>query len=292
MISKRLFLCSFFFIFVLCFNDSWASDLKVVLVVSEKIKPYYEAVDGFMAEMDKTENVSIELLEIWKSNQSNFDTKAAKLAADRYIYWVAVGPEAVRIVGEQPFPLHIKRVYSMILDPGKLILDQNYGCGISLAISPANQLRSIEVNIPWCQKVGLLYNPENNSSFAEQVTQNISRMNLKLLKVYSRQDIAKMLVADLTDIDLLWMIPDPTVISQTLVPYIIKRAMVKKVAVIGFNRFFLEKGAAASFIIDYKGIGEQTATMIKTLHDGMECSMAEPPWTMQLDKDVINLLGK
>jgi putative ABC transport system substrate-binding protein len=291
MIFRRSFLF-IFFLFVLCLNYSWASDLKVVLAVSEKIKPYYEAVDGFMAEMDKAENVSIELLEIWKAGKSNFETRVEKLAIESYVYWVAVGPEAVRLIGEYRFPSHIKRVYSMILDPGKFILGENYSCGISLAISPVNQLRSIEKNLPWCRRVSLLYNPENNSLFADQVTKKNFKVKVKLLKVFSRQDIAKMLGTNLTDIDLLWMIPDPTVISETLVPYIIKRAMEKKVAVLGFNRFFLKKGAAASFIIDYNGIGRKTARMVNALHDGMACTMAEPPWTLNIDKGVINLLGK
>lgn len=40
--------------------------------------------------------------------------------------------------------------------------------------------------------------------------------------------------------DALWLIPDRTVISESIVKYVIKEAFLRKVPVIGYNRFFMK----------------------------------------------------
>jgi len=57
-----------------------------------------------------------------------------------------------------------------------------------------------------------------------------------------------------------------------------------------FNRFFYESGAALSFIIDYRAIGQNIARMIQSLADGGGCSSTGPPFSVLLNRKAIEKL--
>jgi putative ABC transport system substrate-binding protein len=63
----------------------------------------------------------------------------------------------------------------------------------------------------------------------------------------------------------LLLIPDPTVISASLIKYIIKDGISNRVPVIGYNRFFIQNGALMAFVYDYEQIGKETALMLREI---------------------------
>ena len=76
--------------------------------------------------------------------------------------------------------------------------------------------------------------------------------------------------------DALWLIPDRTVISESIVKYVIKEAFLRKIPVIGYNRFFYETGAALAFVFDYKELGQQCAKKALSILSGKNC-LSTPP---------------
>jgi putative ABC transport system substrate-binding protein len=76
--------------------------------------------------------------------------------------------------------------------------------------------------------------------------------------VSSRKDIPAVLKGNFGEVDALWLVPDRTITTESLIRYIIREAIYNKVPVIGYNRFFYESGAVLSFIFDYREIGSQS----------------------------------
>ena len=93
------------------------------------------------------------------------------------------------------------------------------------------------------------------------------------------------------EIDVLWLIPDRTVISESIVQHIIKEALFNRVPVIGYNRFFYESGAAFSFVFDYIELGKQTAKLAIDMLSGKACQKNNPVFHAWLNPRVISRLG-
>jgi putative ABC transport system substrate-binding protein len=111
------------------------------------------------------------------------------------------------------------------------------------------------------------------------------------LEVSSKKNIPIVLQQHWEGLDALLLIPDRTVISESLVKYIIKQAISEGVAVVGYNRFFYESGAALAFVFDYKEIGEQTARLAFRILAGDVCEREDPIFHTWLNSRVIKTLG-
>ena len=112
------------------------------------------------------------------------------------------------------------------------------------------------------------------------------------LKVDSRKEIPSLLKNYLTDMDALWLIPDRTVISESIVRYVIKEAFMKNVPTIGYNRFFYESGALMAFIFNYQELGGQAAQKVLAALSDRACSDSVPLFQVWINKRVAEKLER
>jgi putative ABC transport system substrate-binding protein len=91
-------------------------------------------------------------------------------------------------------------------------------------------------------------------------------------------------------VDCIWLIPDQTVISESISQYIIKQAVLKKVPVVGYNRFFYDSGAAMAFVFDYKALGRQSADLIMDVLRQAESGTRAPVFDVWLNTSVLEKL--
>ena len=261
----------------------------VGIVVSRQIRPYLEALDG-LTEILAGAGARIQTVHL------KDDADPDRLfGASPPALMVGVGPEATRLLWEAHGESGRRIIYAMVLNPESL-MDGNSeadGCGVPLNIPVRHQLRAMAENLPGIQRVGILYDPAYNLDFFAEAEIGGPEFGLTVvpLPVSSRADIPRALRKDLDRLDALWMIPDRTVISESIVQYVIKEALLKNVPVIGYNRFFLESGAALAFVIDYKEIGRQTGRMVRTVLAGDGCGRAVPAFESIRNDRVLDRMG-
>jgi putative ABC transport system substrate-binding protein len=166
-------------------------------------------------------------------------------------------------------------------------------CGVPLDIPAQKQLEMIVRGLPSAKRIGLLYDPRYNADFFGKALAEAAALNLKVvpLKVSSKKEIPAVLNQNWGNIDALWFIPDQTVISESIVQYIIKEALFKRTPVIGYNRFFYESGAALAFVFDYAEIGRQTGHLAASVLAGKACEQEIPLFHVWQNLRVINKLG-
>ena len=234
---------------------------KVAVIVSDKIKPYLEAKQGLSEFLSASTDAEVSLFFLNELKDKKPADIFLKSAGERYDIFIAVGPAAAVFLWESPAPEPAPRLYCMVLNPEKIFSPADAARGISLNIPAQTQLEMISRSLPHAKRIGLLYDPANNSAFFNKAAKKAAVFDLKIvpLAVSSKKDIPQVLNRRLKEIDALWFIPDRTVISESIVRYIVKDALHKGLPVIGYNRFFYESGAAAAFIFDYKEIGRQSA---------------------------------
>jgi putative ABC transport system substrate-binding protein len=266
---------------------------KVAILVSRDIRPYIEAVEGMSVVLAESASAKVQVFSLEKFKGKSQDVLMQSLTGEKFDLFAAVGPEAVRFVREEPVLAKNTYLYSMILNPPRVSGQTETTCGVPLDIPAKRQLEMIDQGLRTIKRLGLLYDPRYNSEFFMKAAAEASSLDLKIvpLKVSSKKDIPIVLKQNWENIDALWLIPDQTVISESIVQYIIKDALFKKIPVIGYNRFFYESGAALAFVFDYEELGRQTGRLAADMLKGKACEKENPVFHVWLNLRVIDKLG-
>jgi putative ABC transport system substrate-binding protein len=266
---------------------------KAAILVSRNIRPYIEAAEGMSVVLSKTASAKVQVFSLEKFKGKSQDVLIQSLAAEKFDLFVAVGPEAVRFAREAPVLEKTAWLHSMILNPPRASGQAETACGVPLDIPAQRQLEMIAQGLRTIKRLGLLYDPRYNSEFFVKAAAEAPFLDLKIvpLKVSSKKDIPVVLKQNWENIDALWLIPDQTVISESIVQYIIKDALFKTIPVIGYNRFFYESGAALAFVFDYEELGRQTGRLAANMLKGKACEKETPVFHVWLNLRVIDKLG-
>ncbi len=190
----------------------------------------------------------------------------------------AIGPVAAKMVWESA-PADTRKLCLMVLDPAEL-LGRSDLCGIHLRVPVQEQFRLISQRMGPGTRIGVLYNPSENGRWILDAGVAVSLTDVMLvpIAVERTEDVAGALLSAAERIDALLFIPDSTVISETMVGYLVKNALLKGIAPVGYNSFFLETGAVMAFIIDYRKCGEAGADLAMEVLSGKRCHMQPPPF--------------
>lgn len=267
--------------------------VRVAVVVSRHISPYLEAVEGLEAGLADHADVKTEVFDLDELDDKGrvelFEGEGGKA----FGLFVAVGPEAAQYLWGGTKITGAPKVYCMVLNPGKVIGEKEKDCGIPLNIPVQTQMKMISRGFPSVRRVGLLYDPEYNAGFYQKAAAAASFLNLTVvpLEVSSKKDIPAVLKREWGGMDALWLIPDRTVISERIVNYLIKEAFLRRVPVIGYNRFFYEAGAALAFVFDYRELGQQCAQMALNILSGNRCQETPPLFHAWINRGVVEKLG-
>lgn len=268
-------------------------DAPVVVLVSMKIRPYLDAVGGVSDYFDQQEKPPIHVFYLDDYPDGGRQALVEKIVETAPRLLISVGPDAARFSGIALRTIDVRKIYTMVLSPDKVLPASGAACGIPLNIAPEIQLAYVKAALPGLVRIGLIFDPIYNAAYAKQVTAVAAGVGLTVvpLEISSRKQLPDLLTKHWEAIDTLWLIPDRTVISEGLVRYIIKEAIVRRVAVIGYNRFFYESGAALSFVFDYRAIGRQTARLGMDAVTGETCEPQCPRFDTWLNLKVTKKIG-
>jgi len=275
---------------------SQSPSVGVAIILSKQIRPYLEAVEGLEAGLAYNADVKTQVFDLEKLNDNERVELFGEKSLNEFALFVGVGPEAAQYLWEgveKKGASGISKTYCMVLNPEKVIGEKDRGCGIPLNIPVETQMEMISRGFPSVRRVGLLYDPEHNAGFYHKAAGAASYLNLTVLplEVSSKKDIPAMLNRQWGRLDALWLIPDRTVISESIVNYLIKEAFLRKVPVIGYNRFFYEGGAALAFVFDYRELGQQCAQKALNILSGKPCRDTPPLFQVWINEGVAGKLG-
>ena len=271
------------------------ASFRVAVIVSYKIRPYLEALDGIETTLKASENIETDVFFLNRSEEDNSDAFRQKLEQISFNGIIAVGPEAA-VFAWQTFPDDfVIKLFSMVLNPHKLNLARyDRLCGVSLNISASDQVRVISRAMPGVKTIGLLFDPAQNIDFYQSALFATRELDVILvpLTVTSRKDLTTVLSSHWSGIDLLWLVPDHTVITESLVKYMIKKGISKRVPVAGYNRFFYQSGACIAFVTDYRETGRKTAAMLTSVLGGGSRCIQGPFFETWVNERVLKKIGK
>jgi putative tryptophan/tyrosine transport system substrate-binding protein len=268
--------------------------VRMAIVISKQIRPYLEAVAGLEEAFAEKPEVKTEVWDLERLHHEEGKGVPEGEETGAFALFAAVGPEAAQYVWNRMGKGAVPKIYCMVLNPEKVVGVEEKACGIPLNIPVHTQIAVISRGLPSVKRVGLLYDPQHNAGFLQQAAAAAASLNLTIvpLSVSSKRDIPSVLEDRWDLLDALWLIPDRTVISESIVAYLIKEAFLQNIPVIGYNRFFYETGAAMAFVFDYRELGRQCAQEALRMLSGEGCRETPPRFHAWVNEKMIEKLGK
>lgn len=237
-----------------------ASAHEVLVVQSMAVKPYEEAVRGFVGTCKGT------MKRIVLSAQQGSDlARIVREEPPRLI--VVLGAEALAQVKKFK---QIPVVYLMVLNPPVAAQEQQRITGVTMTIPPERYLTVLKKALPDARRIGLLYDPKKSGPLVRRALQASRAMGFEVVsrEVRSAREVPALLEAMRGAIDAFWMIPDPTVLTPDSVEFLLLFAQENLVPVFSFAEKYEKMGALFSLDVDPVDMGKQAGEMANRLLGG------------------------
>ena len=247
-----LFVCILF----IGIDVSNASETEIAVIKSQDLPIYQQAYDGFK--------------KVYTGKAREFDLKGNPDESDEVVITIkenppdmilAIGLLAARVAKEN-FP-QTPVIFCMVYDPLRLSLSGDNISGISLETQPSDTFQRIRDFFPQAKWVGVLYDPKKTGKMVSQAIGTAQKFGFSLIpeEVNSAKLLPDALRAIQNKIDLLWMIPDSTVVTAESIDFIFMTALQSNIPVISFSEDMVRKGAIIAITPDYRAVGEQAGHM-------------------------------
>ena len=236
----KIFLVFFVIIFSL---PLFAEDKNTCFILSRKIKPYIEMLNGFT-------EVSKYKTDVFDLSKDRIDDNSLK----KCDVLVSAGTNANNFLKKEK--ISTLKIYTFFIykNESNNYLSDNESFGIFLYPEPENLINFYIKNK--IKKIFALYSEDKVGKYLTVAKEVFSNYNIKVTikKINYFKDIDRIILNN--EVENLWILPDKLYSSKNIIDYIITKAAIYNVKVIGFNRYFYDVGAKYSIVVDYRGIGK------------------------------------
>jgi putative ABC transport system substrate-binding protein len=234
-----------------------AESFEIIVVKSAELKPYEEVLRGIrdscactVRELKLQENEGVEGI--------------LKKPPDAVL---AIGTSVFRKVREiKGLPV----IYTMVM-PSETSgsLSPNIS-GVSIDNDPVESIMAMREVFPKAKRIGVVYDPRYTAPFVAEATKAAAAAGVELVvkKAHDQRDIPRLVNEMRNRIDILWMLPDPTVITPAMVEYLFQFSFQYNVPIFSFADKYVEMGAVAALVADPHALGVQAGEIVKTLSAG------------------------
>ncbi len=255
----------------------WADDAGVAIVLSRSIAPYVTSAEGTQ-EVLRSGGVDAIQLHDMAGDPAAGGRIASQVLRQHPRAVVAVGTEATEAMRQQVGDIPI--VSSMVVHPDRLQGTGGPLFSASMEVASAEQLARLKELLPNAKRLGIIYNPalQTESAMARrQAAVEAQGLEFLLHTVEKATDMPEALTALLPTVDVLWLIPDETVLSPETVQKVLLETLRYRVAVLAPSLLFVKQGALLAVSGDYRDIGRQAGELALSLVSGKrpKASMVE-----------------
>jgi len=237
--------------------------VEISIITSQELPIYEKTYEGFN--------------NVYKGETRRYDLKGDLMESEKVVRQikeqppeliVAIGLLAATVAKENFRKTPI--VFCSVFNPERYSLVGDYITGITLNTPVIETLSQIRNLFPDARKIGVLYDPRKNRRTLKQ-TENLGKtMGFSLIKqkVTSEMDLPNAIRSILVKADLLWIIPDSTILTSDAIDYILMNSFEDRIPIVTFSEDLVKKGALVAFSPDYVSIGEQAARLVLSILSG------------------------
>ncbi len=249
----------FLSLFILfCFTTLWNTvHAAEIAIVKSAALPYYDhAILGFKAGLPSMTKVKEYNLDGHLTQGRNIGRSLRASPPDLVL---AVGLKAAIAAKLEIFDTPV--VFCMVLNPEAHGLPTSNMSGIAVRASPGAQLAALRSVMPNRQRVGVLYEEDQTGAFVREALTAAGQQGLQLVSVAVRrpEDIPHAVRGLLPKIDVLWLIQDQVVVSESAIPFFLESTLSAKVPMFTFSSTLVQQGAVGALVLDPWAVGQQAA---------------------------------
>lgn len=244
-------------LFLLLVQGVAEAEQTIVAVQSIRVAPYEQAVTGFQSMC----GARIQRIVLSELAGADVVDRIKGIKPDMVL---AIGMGALSTVKEiKDMPL----VYLMVLNPHAIISGRNNITGVNMTIPPDRQLTILRKALPGIKRIGLVYDPKRTGSFVREARNAAKGVGITLvaMEIQSPREVPSSLHAMKGTIDILWMIPDLTVITPETLELLLLLSLEDSTPILTFSEKYVELGALLSIGIDAFDIGRQAGQMANAI---------------------------
>ncbi|HTT66120.1 MAG TPA: ABC transporter substrate binding protein [Bryobacteraceae bacterium] len=263
---------------------------RVAVVFPPALEPCAEAVEGLRARLSGN-GVAVDLLDV---NQATYAADIAEEVLRRPAVVVAVGSDAVRaVLGRESAG---KIVSTMTLEA-----DRAGGTGeagrLNAAVYLDIPLRTLVAEVrkifPERTRIGVIRNPGRRGVASQIRSQVADPGSLQVAECASADQLLPVFLSFRKKVDFVICLPDGSLYNSTTARPLIMASLENRLPIVGFSPAFLRAGAAVAIYPDYRGIGQQTADLVRRCLEPGDCTAWEAPRKVDVavNARVLRMLG-
>lgn len=232
----------------------------IVTVVSYDKSPFYEALSGIKQVLAE-KGVAAEYVTVNLDGDENREAEIGRALSRSPDIIVCLGTRALEI--EKVHRAGVPLVYGMTLKPEDN-LNENVVAGVSLEFPLEIELAKLKAFLPEAQRVGVLYNPEENGDKIRKATGIAEKLGLELIAVpvQSPLELPYALEQVVKKAEVLWGISDRIVLSPKTSKNILLYSFRNRIPFIGLSHAWVKAGALYALDRDYNDIGVQCGEIV------------------------------
>ena len=235
---------------------------RTVLVIKSADIPQYQApLDAFRRSAG-TETIVIDL---GGSRQGGEAAIRKALEAGKPDAIFALGGQAAwlgrRVLPDTPL------VFAMVLGWQRYGLNEGAVTGVAVEMPAHDVLTRLKLVFPHVKKVGLITSEQTLAQRTESIRKAAAGLAIEVFeeKVRHSDDVPGAYRRMRTEIDALWMLPDPLVVTRNNFAYLEERSKRDGIGFLAFSENFVRAGALVSVAPSYETMGSQAATLLGRL---------------------------
>jgi putative ABC transport system substrate-binding protein len=231
----------------------------ILVIQSLRVKPFDEALRGF-ASTCKAGSKKV----VYADTEGIDIIKTVREEKPKMI--LAIGADALaRIRKIKDIPI----VYLMVLNPQKITGGKNI-TGVSMNV-PAGKYLALVEKLPLRRKrIGVLYDPDNSGYLVRKAQQAAGAAGVEIVarEVRDPKDVPALLSKLQESVDLIWMVPDATVVTPVTVEFLLDFSQQHRIPIVTFAGKYVDMGALLSPDIDNVDLGRQAGELALKILDG------------------------
>jgi putative tryptophan/tyrosine transport system substrate-binding protein len=257
---------------------AWAGPLladknqsHILIVVNSNDTPYQEAVTGFKKQLSS--NGAIKFTELALPQAQAPSAKQIDSIKPDLVF--ALGNEATKWASQQTSSIPI--VATMVLKDDIFRQSANI-TGVSLGYSLNTQFQWLKKFFPQQKSVAVLYNPAENAATVRELMNVSQRNGIRLVEipVQTPKELPFALQRLASNVELLFAIPDETVMSVNTAKEVLLASFSNKVPLIGLSDNWVKSGAFYALSWDYEDLGSQSGGLAKKILVGIPVKSIPP----------------
>ncbi len=290
LLSFSYYIYRFLFIFTLVFLGavSSAGAGEIAVMQSSAIKPYQTAISSFQAALTSSPamgNKSIQSVQYHKIILTDVsDSRTMRLEVFRY------NPDLILAVGRRAVIeamnfTNIPVFYMLVPDAIDLTEGHQNVTGVEMEVAPELQLKEVRRLLPQVKLIGIVYDELHRATFIKEAEKAAHDLGLEIsaCPIKSPGEVIRGLNALDPAIDLLWLTPDPCLVSPMAREAFFLYSLQNKIPVMAFAPKYFKSGALLAIAPDLKAMGEETAELVDKFLRGVELSQLPPVATRKPD---------